>query len=160
MDEIEALKLYGQEVTLMNRMGYRFVQKLGSLNQRTFLSAFLDKLLMAMLIFTPVFAAWLKLLYIRRKSIYYLDHVVFILYTQSFLLVLFLLGSIAESIWNLELIQWLLMIYLLYLWIAFSTFYQQGVFKRFVKFIFAGWGFITLGSIIILLNSFLAIMLD
>jgi hypothetical protein len=104
-------------------------------------AALLHKLPYLLFISLPLFALFLKLLYVRRKQFYYADHAIFTIhhYIFSFILLLFifLLGGIRENFG----LQWLVVIEIclfiawpVYLYIAMLNFYQQKWFKTFVKF--------------------------
>jgi hypothetical protein len=89
----------------------------------------------------PVFAFLLKLLYIRRKNIYYVDHGIFAihLYIFSFLslLLLLLLGKV-QSMQGWDWIFWIKTAVVLfsfwYYYKAMRNFYQQGRAKTLVKY--------------------------
>jgi hypothetical protein len=90
----------------------------------------------------PIFALILKLLYIRRKNIYYVDHGIFAihLYIFSFLvlLLLMLFGKI-ESISGWKWIYWIQTAIVIfpfwYYYRAMRNFYQQGRLKTIIKYI-------------------------
>jgi hypothetical protein len=89
----------------------------------------------------PLFAMILKLLYKRRKDLYYSDHVVFTLYHYifSFLLLLSVLGVSALAQWlKWDIMKWVALILLLswpiYLYKGMRTFYVQSHGKTIVKF--------------------------
>jgi hypothetical protein len=102
---------------------------------------FLHRLPYLLFISLPIFALILKLLYIRRRQFYYVDHAIFTIHHYIFsfiiLLVIFLLGEAKDS----YRINWLGSVQLIlgiawpiYLYIAMLNFYRQGWFKTFVKF--------------------------
>jgi hypothetical protein len=90
----------------------------------------------------PAFALLLKLLYIRRKQFYYVDHLIFSvhLYIFSFLILLayFGLGELkTDTGWNW--LKWLIVLVLLfpffYFYKAMRRFYGQGRGKTILKYI-------------------------
>jgi hypothetical protein len=90
----------------------------------------------------PLFALLLRLLYLRHKQFYYVDHALFSIhfYCASFimLLVLFALSWLKELPYMswvsiLELIVWLFLF--IYLYKAMRRFYGQGRFKTILKFV-------------------------
>jgi hypothetical protein len=90
----------------------------------------------------PLYALFLKLLYIRRKRFYYVDHGLFLifLYIYTFIFMLFFLGiDQLEDATKLEDLDWLLVAMVLwgiyYAWRAMHKFYQQGKFKTTIKFL-------------------------
>lgn len=160
VSELDGLAHLNLEPSIMNRLTYRFFRSFGKLNRGTFLRAFLDKLLFILLIFTPFFGVWLKLLYLRKRSFYLLDHLVFILFNHSFLLLLLLLGLVLELWISFQSLSWILLIYVIYLWISFRNFYKQKWTKQIIKFFLAGVGFCGLASIFLLIKAILAILFD
>ena len=90
----------------------------------------------------PVFALLLKLLYVRRRKFYYVDHGIFAvhLYIFSFLILLLLLlfGKI-QSISGWKWIDWIDVAIVIfpfwYYYKAMRNFYQQGRLKTLVKYI-------------------------
>jgi hypothetical protein len=109
---------------------------------RELLSNFMHNFPKALFISLPLFALILKLLYIRKKNFYYVDHGIFSvhLYIFSFLLLLisFGLGELS-SITHWGLIVWLqfaLWIYaLIYYYKAMRRFYGQGRGKTILKYL-------------------------
>jgi ABC-type multidrug transport system permease subunit len=75
----------------------------------------------------------MKLLYIRRKR-YYVEHLIFGFHFHAFAFII--LGIIALAYFEIP--EWLLGILIFtifaYLFLAMKRFYQQGIFKTFVKF--------------------------
>lgn len=102
---------------------------------------FLHRLPYLLFISLPIFALTLKLLYIRRRQFYYVDHAIFAIHHYIFsfiiLLAILLLGMgrtnyRIEWLGGLQLI--LLCLWPVYLYIAMFNFYKQGWFKTFIKF--------------------------
>jgi hypothetical protein len=90
----------------------------------------------------PLYALFLKLLYIRRKRFYYVDHALFLifLYIYTFIFLLFFLGiDQLEDATKLEDLDWILVAMMLwgiyYAWRAMHKFYEQGKFKTTIKFL-------------------------
>jgi hypothetical protein len=89
----------------------------------------------------PLYALFLKLLYIRRKR-YYVEHILFLIYlyifTFLFLLLFFLLSTLKQDMgWTfLKYIQLVLMLGgVYYAYKAMRKFYEQGIGKTLLKFI-------------------------
>lgn len=90
----------------------------------------------------PFFAGTLKLLYIRKKNLFYSDHAVFTLYHYVFgfiaLLLIFLM-NLLEDAWALSIFNWiiglLILWWILYLFMGMKRFYEQGWGKTFFKFL-------------------------
>ena len=103
---------------------------------------FIHKLPYLLFISLPFFALILKLLYMRRKTYYYSDHAVFTLYHYifSFILQLLVFFLSALSRWTQiklfqNLISFLILAWIVYLFIAMKRFYGQGWLKTFSKFL-------------------------
>ena len=150
---------------LVRKINYRFIE----LNNRyegqekTFLSDLFDKFLHTfpylLFVSLPLYAVFLKLLYIRRKQFYYVDHGIFLvhLYIFTFIVLLILFGLYKlNDITNWGWIAWLqgaLMIYgLIYTVKAMRNFYGQGWTKTIVKFILLN--FLAVISLIVLFSIF------
>ncbi len=108
----------------------------------TYLEAFLHKLPYFLFVSLPFFALLLKLLYVRRKNIYYSDHAVFTFYHYIFSFIL-LLVAISLSLVQ-ELSHWRIVNYVIaglgvwwavYLLLEMKHFYGQGWGKTFAKFL-------------------------
>lgn len=127
---------------------------------KKFLDSVLHRLPYMLLISLPFFALILKLVYIRRKQFYYADHGVFTIHLYVFtfllLLVVFTSGSLKDAT-HWEFIDWLVAILfillLFYFYKAMRTFYGQGRWKTFFKFLF-----VTFWSLIMMLILFLLFM--
>src|SRR5204863_1306405 len=105
------------------------------------LAALLHKLPYLLFISLPLFALFLKLLYVRRKQFYYADHAIFTIhhYIFSFILLMFifLLRALRANFgfeWLVPVEVCLFVIWPAYLYIAMLNFYRQKWFKTFVKF--------------------------
>ena len=109
---------------------------------RDFIDKFLHTFPYLLFISLPLFAFFLKLLYIRRKQFYYVDHGIFLvhlyIYTFLFLLILFAIDGIGDF-WNIgffKFIKALLIFYgIFYTLKAMRNFYKQGWGKTIMKFI-------------------------
>ena len=87
-----------------------------------------------LLLLQPFFALLLKLVYIRRKSFYYIEHLVFSLYFHAFILLstiaLFFISTYTNAS---SLIGWLILLSFLYLILAIKRFYMQSWLKSIFK---------------------------
>ena len=110
----------------------------------------------------PLYALFLKLLYIRRRQFYFVDHGIFLihLYIFTFIILLILFGlyklnEVTEWGW----IGWLqaaLMLYgVIYTVIAMRRFYNQGWMKTIIKFMLLN--FLAFISLIFLFGLFLVL---
>ena len=123
---------------------------------------FLHRLPYLLFISLPIFALILKLLYIRRKQFYYVDHAIFSIHHYIFsfiiLLVILLLFE-ARQKYGLEWLRIaqiiLIILWPIYLYIAMLNFYKQGWFKTFMKFSLLNlFGFL---SLLMLFVAFIAL---
>jgi hypothetical protein len=107
----------------------------------------------------PLYALFLKLLYIRRRKFYYVDHGIFLifLYIFTFIFLLAFLGidQLGEALkweWTDYILVVLLFWGIYYAWRAMHKFYGQGRFKTFLKFLL--FNFMCLISLIVLFSLF------
>lgn len=128
---------------------------------RKMFDAFLHKLPVLLFVSLPFFALLLKLLYFRRKKIYYADHGIFSIYHYifSFFLFVFVLGlDKLNDLIDWKWLEWLgLLIFLsggVYLFIAMRRFYGQGFFKTLLKFIL-----LNIGALVALAILFMGFLL-
>ena len=88
----------------------------------------------SLFIFLPIFTLFLKLLFIRRKFTY-MEHLVFVFHTQTVFFLLLIIFYLLNFFVEMEsVIGIFVIIFLIYLYKALRSFYQQGWFKTFVKF--------------------------
>jgi hypothetical protein len=108
----------------------------------------------------PLYALYLRLLYIRRrKQFFYVDHVIFLIHLYIFTFIILLvysglleLGTVTGG-WWLGLLEAAVIIYgIYYAFRAMQKFYGQGKGKTFLKFIL--FNFLCFISIIILFSLF------
>lgn len=90
----------------------------------------------------PLYALFLKLLYIRRKKFYYVDHAMFLIYLYIFtflFLLLYFAGDKLNARLDSGIIRILGTVYFFYgVYYAYRSmrnFYEQGFWKTFLKFI-------------------------
>ena len=133
---------------LGRRMNYRFIE-LGKKypgQEWQFLKDLLDKFIHTfpylLFVSLPLYALFLKLLYIRRKRFFYVDHGIFLIHLYIFtfivLLLLFALYRLNEVTswgWTGYLQAGLLIFGLFYTVKAMRNFYQQGWGKTILKFL-------------------------
>lgn len=156
----QALDTLGYENTFWNRFYYdkardtkiMFDDKGESFNKKIF-----SGLSIAIFLSLPIFAWFLKLFYIRRKYTY-MEHLVFVFYTQSVFFLLLLLFSIIYFFIrgndNIFIIPVLL--FSLYLLIAMKRFYNQNWFKTIVKYTLANFSFIIVATMGLVLLTFIS----
>jgi hypothetical protein len=127
---------------------------------RKFYDGFMHKLPYLLFVSLPLFALFLKLLYIRRKDFFYFDHGVFSIhhYIFSFILLLFVFGLQKLNDWlHLDVFGIIAVLLFLsggfYLYKAMRKFYGQRRAKTITKFILLN--FIGIMSLLILFLFFL-----
>jgi hypothetical protein len=81
----------------------------------------------------PVFAGLLKLFYLRRKRLYF-EHLIFSLHLHAFIFLLFIVYLLIELMFPLN-IFFIILIILVYGFIALKTYYQQSFGKTLAKMI-------------------------
>jgi Protein of unknown function (DUF3667) len=115
-------------------------------NNRAMVSAVMDKLMHSLpqifFITLPLFALLLKLLYIRRKQFYYVNHAIFTIHLLVFvfiaLLITFGIGKLNETLrynWLSFLNSVIILLIFFYNYKAMRNFYQQGRAKTIAKFL-------------------------
>jgi hypothetical protein len=83
----------------------------------------------------PLFAAMLKLLYIRRDR-YYAEHFVFALHVHAFVFIMFTIAIILPWDWiTPALLLWVAT----YIWLALRRVYRQGWMRTTLKWWTLGW---------------------
>tara|TARA_R110002073_G_scaffold336208_1_gene530944 strand:+ start:83083 stop:84231 length:1149 start_codon:yes stop_codon:yes gene_type:complete len=147
---VQALDSLGHENTFWNRFyytkaknSYDMMKDEGGFNDKLFSS-----LSIAIFLFLPIFALFLKLIYVRRKYSY-MEHMVFVFYTQTvfFLLMLLFLGISYFSENNSELMITIFMIlFAVYLLLAMKSFYKQGWIKTIIKFFLTNFSFLIMAA--------------
>ena len=110
----------------------------------------------------PLYALFLKLLYIRRKQFYYTDHAIFLIYLYIFTFILLLLvfsfDKLQKSLnwnWVMAIEAFLLLYGVWYAYKAMRKFYMQGTGKTMLKFMVLN--FLAFISIIFLFSLFFII---
>lgn len=147
------------------RLNYRFIE----LNERyegknklilkDLLDKFLHTLPYLLFVSLPLYALFLKLLYIRRKQFYYVDHGIFLVHLYIFtfitLLIFFSLSKLnGYSGWEwLTILQVIIIVYgVFYTLKAMRNFYGQGWGKTIVKFMLLN--FLALFTLVFLFAGF------
>ena len=124
-------KFYYQQTNNISKNINKTIEDHGESYYKTLIS----QLSIALFIFLPLFTLFLKILYIRRPFTY-MEHLIFVFNTQTvffLLLILFyLFGMIAKSDSGLFIV---VLLFSVYLFLAQKTFYNQGYFKTFIKYI-------------------------
>ncbi len=155
----QAFDSLGYENTFWNRFYYDKSISVYKMQQDgdSFIDQLLSGISIAVFLFLPIFALFFKLIYIRRKYTY-MEHLVFVFYTQSVFFLLMLLFFIAYTLSNEEgsLIAIFFLLFAVYIYLAMRRFYQQGWFKTFVKFTMVNFSFMIMSSIGVLILTMIS----
>jgi uncharacterized protein DUF3667 len=165
-DSVEAsLPPEARDGWLQRRMEYRNIdlkKKYGD-DEATLMRDLIDKFMHTfpylLFLSLPLYALFLKLLYVRRKQFYYVDHALFLIYLYIFtflhLLIFFGLQKIKSAVdhWSISLLIFLFVLSgIYYAYKAMRNFYGQGRWKTILKFLLLN--FISSISIIFLFVLF------
>lgn len=146
----QAFDSLGYQNTFRNRFYYDKSISFYRMQQDgdSFIDKFFSGLSIAVFLFLPIFALFFKLIYIRRKYTY-MEHMVFVFYTQSVFFLLMLMFLIVNYIsnGNDSLITIFLIMFSIYIYLAMLKFYKQGWFKTFVKFVMVNFSFMIMSGI-------------
>jgi len=151
-----------KELNLPSNFWYQFwysnMYKLATMDANQFKNYIQSNLLLILLLFIPVLALLLKVLYVY-KGIYYVDHFVFALHTQTAFFV-FIIGTLVLSMaignTSLNLIFLGFPIYLLF---ALKNFYQQRWAYTVLNFIVINISFFVVSLIFIFLVAVVSFLL-
>jgi hypothetical protein len=149
----EALHQIGHNNSAYNRWLYKKVIDFSFFkdNPDVAYNYFISKLPVVIFLFMPIFALFIKLIYIRKNKYTYMEHLVFAFHVQSMLFVLLIFSEVFDYVFVTSLFTSMaLLIFAFYLYKAMRKFYEQGRFKTIVKFMI-------LNSLFTILASFAAI---
>ncbi|NNF19147.1 MAG: DUF3667 domain-containing protein [Flavobacteriaceae bacterium] len=121
----------------------------------SFLDAILGRLPFATFFFLPVFAVFIRMVYIN-KSYTYTDNLIFSFHNQSLMFILLTISFLVDEIFSISTAGFALLIFSLYLYKAMRTFYGDGRLKTILKFLLLNTIFIILsgiGALALLLGS-------
>ncbi|MEJ1224052.1 DUF3667 domain-containing protein [Sediminicola sp. 1XM1-17] len=147
-----AQKDYGVPETYMNRKSFDLAKSLLKIEDEpgTFLSFIISKMPLFIFFFLPVFALFIRLMYIRKKY-NYIEHLIFSFHIQSLLFILLLISLIIDFIFKTETGWMFLLVFSIYLYKSMRNFYGQGRFKTFVKYLILNTVFFILAAFSILI---------
>ena len=94
-------------------------------------------------LFIPVFAALLKLFYIRRKRLYF-EHLIFSLHVHAFIFLIFILNLLIGLIFPINILFSILII-LVYGFIALKKYYGQAFGKTITKMLLISFSYLIIG---------------
>lgn len=141
----EIIKKYDLQDSRMNRAAFgaatsfnRFKKEPGS-----FISSMISKLPFAVFFFLPAFAIFIWLAYVRKKYTY-TDHLIFGFHITSLLFILLIVSFLVDSIFATLSMWFFILVFGIYLFLAMRKFYEQGIFKTLVKYLFLNFVFFIL----------------
>lgn len=151
MDTDKALENLKVEKTFSNKFWYsraRILSNLVSSKEETekFNQEIISYFSIALFILLPIFALFLKLLYIRRKKTY-VEHLIFTFHTQTVFFILLTIFYVVAVLTGLNIGKTSMIfsfVFMVYLFLAMRRFYEQGKLKTFIKFWFANITFLFL----------------
>ncbi len=148
---------------LLTRRGLKLREKFNASSEeigKVWINDFMHKLPYLLFLSLPLFALILKILYGRRRELFYVDHGIFAVYHYllSFVLLFFILCfRRLESVTGLGVFDWLNVIAIVYggvyLFIAMKRFYRQSMSKTFAKFLL-----LNIGAFVMLIILFVALV--
>ncbi|MBK7105184.1 MAG: DUF3667 domain-containing protein [Ignavibacteriae bacterium] len=109
----------------------KYLASFGEESSTIFWKEVINQIPKVMFILLPLFALFLKLLYLRKK-ILYVEHIVFSLHIHTFI---FIILIVSIFIPNTYIIFALIFLILIYLFLSLLNFYQQSIIKTSIKFI-------------------------
>ncbi len=161
-----ALADLGYPVTFWNKFYFEQTQKMKSnFKQFTedkgsgFYKKFLSKLSIGLFVFLPLFTLFFKLVY-YRKHMNYMEHLVFVFHTQTVFFLLYSIFIAAHYFSGYDFLSLFLISFLIYLFIALKTFYNQSWFKTFVKYILINIVYLSVGTFAMIIISIIAFLFD
>lgn len=158
-----ALDSLKQEKKFINRFLYSRAKAIVSIahknkSQEQFVNQMLSYSSVALFVLLPLFTIFLNVLYLRRKHTY-VDHLIFVFHTQTvffmFLSIVFLISFFTDITHT-----WImLLLFLMYLFLAMKKFYNQGYFKTGLKFLFLNAVYFLMGTIGVVIVGLISFVL-
>jgi len=133
----DAVMKYGVPETWGNELAFTIANGLLGLQSRpgSFISSLISKLPFTIFFFLPVFALFISLAYIGKKRAY-TDHLIFSFYNTALLFILLILSYLIDIVFNTGSNWVFLTIFSVYLFQAMRRFYEEGIFKTIIKYLF------------------------
>ncbi|MDT7829692.1 DUF3667 domain-containing protein [Pricia sp. S334] len=133
----DAVTKYGVPETWRNELTFTIANGLLGLQSRpgSFISSLISKLPFTIFFFLPVFALFISLAYIGKKRAY-TDHLIFSFYNTALLFILLILSYLIDIVFTTGSNWVFLTIFSVYLFKAMRRFYEEGVFKTIIKYLF------------------------
>ncbi len=155
----EGLDSLGMEANFWNRFWYTNLLKISLMSKNEYLSFWRSNILIILLLFIPILALVLKLLYFYKKQYYYVDHFVFSLHTQAAFMVFMTLYLILGRLIDNTALLLPLLIFPIYLLLALKNFYKQRWFYTIVNYLIINVTFFAVSGIFLLLVGIVSFLL-
>lgn len=155
----QALRKIGEEPSAYNLWLYKkLIDADFFVNNPDFtVDYFMSKLPFAIFFFIPLFALFIKLLYLRKKRFTYMEHLVFAFHVQSVFFVLMIFALVLNFLLRTDFfVSLFLLLFCFYLYKAMRKFYEQGRFKTIVKFVVLNTLFTILATFTAVVYAFLS----
>jgi len=145
---------YQQIITI-----YKNIEQLKSDGGKSYIKTLTSYISISLFVFLPIFTMFLKLLYIRRNYSY-MEHLVFVFHTQTVFFLLFIIFYLMNLFVEMESVAWVFIIlFLLYLYKALRSFYEQKRFKTIVKYLLLNSYYMFLAGIGLVIVSVLSFLI-
>ena len=146
------IEKYEMEDSRVNRAAFRAANSFNRFKKEpgSFVSSMISKLPFAVFFFLPAFAIFISLAYIRKKYTY-TDHLIFGFHITSLLFILLIVSFLIDIIFDVFSWWIFMIIFGIYLFQAMRKFYEQGIFKTLVKYLFLNFVFFILATMTIVI---------
>ena len=111
-----------------------------------YLSELLSYGSVSLFVFLPFFTLFLRFFYLRRKNTY-VDHLIFVFHTQTVFFMLLSIVFLISFFTDIAHTWIILVLFLIYLFLAMKRFYNQGYLKTGIKFLMLNAVYLFMGSI-------------
>jgi hypothetical protein len=155
----EALIKLDYELTFWNEFWYSYSRKLTLMSFREFIQYIKSNLIFILLLFVPIMAAVLKLLYFYKKQYFFVDHFVFSIHAQTAFFVFIAISVLLNMISGTTSWLLLLLFFPVYLIIALKNFYKQRWLYTLINYSIISTSFVFVASIFLFLVGLVSFLL-
>ncbi len=159
-----ALDSLGYKKTATNVFLYQKAQEIKEIAKgkdalTSFGSNMISKASIVMFFFLPLFTLFLSLVYFRGNK-NYTEHLIFVFNVQTVFFVFLLIGISIDRIFDIDFFSNIALLgFTIYLFFAMLKFYNQGIGKTFLKFIFLNFVYVFISFFALMVVAFLAILI-
>lgn len=163
-DVSKALDSLGYKKTATNVFMYQKAQEIKEIAKgkealTNFGSNMISKASIVMFFFLPLFTLFLSLVYFRGNK-NYTEHLIFVFNVQTVFFVFLLIGISIDRIFDIDFFSNIALLgFTIYLFFAMLKFYNQGIGKTFLKFIFLNFVYVFISIFGFMIVAFLAILI-